>query len=54
MDYQLKLKIKGPLPFLEDFLAELKQKYIVVPTSEIRTLPGEDPFIFVTILEASN
>ena len=51
MPEQLHLKVKGPRTLIESFLESLKLTYVVVPTSAIKTPPGEEPHIYLTVVE---
>ncbi len=53
MPKQIQLKVKGSKPFLERFIESLREHYLVILTSPIRHPPGEDPFIYITVVEAS-
>lgn len=53
MVQQLSLKVKGPEALISRFIKSLEEKYLVIPTSQIKHPLGEDPFIYVTIVEAS-
>ena len=51
MANQLSLKVKGPEALINRFIESLKEQYLVIPTSQIKHPLGEDPFIYITIVE---
>jgi Tfp pilus assembly protein PilZ len=51
MAQQLSLKVKGSEALINRFIKALEEKYLVIPTSQVKHPLGEDPFIYITVVE---